>query len=372
MHPLKKYHDGNIGESTSSIFRENDVKMFIYVNQSFSKKIDYNVHGAGGGNFEINLNEFSSENHINIHINDWSHFTRFQLSDCQRSNKRHQSLKYIVNTYTKFYYPDPSKGYSQKYIEGVANQLRYYRCAIPLHRFELIMQKNLVEVFLKNAYFAEAASAGLVNFIIKESFTPTFYHMPKGTYPNVNDNYYFQHVELNVAVLRHWSRNVRMFMLDPDEYLMFNPSFTLSHLNDYANKYSTIFIKRAMTYCLTCLQNKKKEAEIETFSFNKNDYRIWQYTTLDKLFVNPNTCGNLVVHWMEGGKDPTHFMNSSVMFISHFENLQQYRWDPPLSELTNKESVTLNKAYPVLQHCDPVLYKSFTHIPTQYFNNTSS
>ena len=380
MNPQLRFREGHIGWSITSIFKDKAVKMNIYVNKTYSKKIDYYVSGRGGGHFLIDISEFSSHSYINIHINDWGHFSRFFISDCQRSKTQQQQQpapKYIVNIYTKYYYPDPSNGYNMKYVEGVANQVKYYRCALPLHRYEIIIQKNLIEVFLKNSYLAVAASNGLINFIIKESFVPgNLYHYPKSDYPDAYDNYIFQHIELNVAVLRHWSRvNVRMFMLDPDEYLIYHPSVTLNQLNGYVNKYSTVFMKRGMSYCLSCLQNNNnnnnnnKELEIDSFSFNKHDYRIWQFTTLDKLLVNPNTCGNLVVHWMEGGKNPLHWLNKSTIFIAHFENLLHNRWILKLSDLENKASLTVNNSYPVLQYCDPINAGSFTTTPKQYFKS---
>ena len=367
INPIRSYHDGNIGTSITSIFKDKKIKIFIYFNESYSRNINYFVQGVGGGNFEISLNEFSSDSIVNIHISDWSQFARFHVSDCLPP-KRQQSLKYVVTAFTKFFYPEPVTNYNMKYIEGVANQLKYHRCALPLHRYEIIIQKNLVEHFLKNSYIAEAASNGLVNFIIQESFIPIYYHLPKATYPNTKDNYFLQHIELNVAVLRHWSQSIRMFMLDPDEYLIFHRSFTLNQLNNYVNKYSTIFIKRSMTVCLSCLQNNKKEPEINTFSFTDNNYVNWQYTTLDKLLVNPNTCGNLVVHWMEGGSQPTHYMDRNILFISHFEQLFRHRWkDIKISDLIKKPSITKNTSFPVLKYCDPAYIKSYGDAPKQYF-----
>ena len=66
--------------------------------------------------------------------------------------------------------------------------------------------------------------------------------------------------------------------------------------------------------------------EIDYFSFNRNDYRIIDLHSisdsvkpLDKLFVNPNTCGNIAnkVHQIDESlsKKQIHKIDNNIMLI---------------------------------------------------------
>ena len=363
---IMKLHDGNIAPTVSSIFKDKKTRFYVFVNSSYSINIDYHVD-TGGGYFHLDLSKFADDDFVNIHINDWSHFARFEMSYCQQQ-KPQGDTRLIVNIYTKYYYDNP-RTYNHKYIEGLANQLRYYRCAIPLYKYEILVQKNLVPLFMKNAYIARAAAKGLVHFVIKDSYIPSLYHMPKSQYPGLKDNFYWHYLGENLSVLRHWTRNVRIFFLDPDEFLTFHPSITKPIFNEFLQKHGAILFTRYMSFCVSCLKNGTYP-EIQDFSFNKHDYRKNDIITIGKFAVDPNKCGILLVHWMTGGSVPTFEMKPTDMFIAHFENMFRYRWNKPEKELMKGESIS--DTYPVLKYCDPAQFTHFDPLPPKvYFNRAA-
>ncbi len=111
---------------------------------------------------------------VRITLNDWRHFITFSLSNCLKSTPEHQielqskpnrETQYIMNVYSR-YFNDPHK-FNHKSLTGFANHFLYHRCALGISHYELDIQPEQLQAFLKNPVLKVAAEQGYLTFILK-------------------------------------------------------------------------------------------------------------------------------------------------------------------------------------------------------------
>jgi hypothetical protein len=132
--------------------------------------INYGVW-MGGGDFRVDLSKKNYNSTVHITINDWMHYTIFIMSDCLPEYPKFlptEEPKYIMNVFTQ-YFDNPHK-LNKKAATGIANHFLYHRCALHLSHYEINVQREQVQYFMKNPVIAYAATNGWLTFIIKNSY----------------------------------------------------------------------------------------------------------------------------------------------------------------------------------------------------------
>lgn len=189
----------------------------------------------------------------------------------------------------------------------------------------------------------------------------------------------------NLALLRHWKENVRIFFYDSDEYLIFRDHFTpnqmLTNIDgtigltsdmavaldprnaDVASQVHALGVDRFMAFCVDCPRDKP---ELRYLSLTTYKFSIYEPKLMHpKLVVNPNKVGCYIVHWAGCGAE-TKMVPISDAYIIHFENIYTPRWNLTRNELLLKPAFNITKSASI---CDPgkfdwkVANSNAVHIP---------
>ena len=267
-------------------FRDN-VKLYFgaSVNDANGlKQVPYGIW-MGGGDFKVDISGIPSNGTAHIFINDWMHYTLFPLSDCTKLKPQGPETKYVMNLYTRYF--DNPHSLNKKAADGIAKHYLYHRCALRLSHYEINVQKEQVQYFMKHPVLAEAARAGFITFIIKNSAIPGPIRGAGG--PHGGSNCYWQQVSQNLGILRRWKQNVRIYLWDGDEYMMYHPSFTKEDFNRYVTTYPILAFERYMGFCFDC--PKDEGGELNYLNFNERNYKKSWRLNDPKLLVDPSHAG---------------------------------------------------------------------------------
>lgn len=330
------------------------------------KQVNFGMY-VGGGDFTADVSYRPRNGTVNIYINNWMHYTVFSLSNCIQSQQQIASPgdassnshantaakgppKYIMNLYTR-YFDNPHK-LNKKTIDAITNHFLYHRCALGLTHYELNIQKEQIPYFMQNPIIAEAARAGWITFIIKNSAVPP----PIRNAGNYGSNCYWQQISQNLGILRYWKQHARIYLWDGDEYMIYAANLTKSKFQEIVDTHPVLAFNRYMAYCLDC-GNEGHEGELKFLSFTDKIYKKNEPLRDPKLLVHPDKSGCFIIHWSGCGA-PTHHLDEGIAFVAHFENMFFMRFRKTHEELSAGE--TLNQVYPVMKHCDPTaLRQSF-------------
>jgi hypothetical protein len=252
-----------------------------------------------------------------------------------------------MNLYTR-YFDNPHR-LNKKTVEGIINHFLYHRCALGLSHYELNIQKEQIPYFMQNPIIAEAARAGWITFIIKNAAIPP----PIRNSGQYGSNCYWQQISQNLGILRYWKQNVRIYMWDGDEYMIYASNLTKSKFQEVVDAHPVLAFNRYMAFCLDC-GNTGHEGELKYLSFSDKIYKKSEPLAHPKLLVHPDKSGCFIIHW-SGCGDPTHHLDESIAFVAHFENMFQMRFRKSQEVLSKGES--LNELYPVMKHCDPIVLR---------------
>lgn len=335
------------------------------------KQVKYGIY-VGGGDFTADISYRQRNGTVNIYIEDWMHYTVFSLSNCIQSESYinthdtsttsespHNSdfvattPKYIMNLYTR-YFDNPHR-LNKKTVDGIINHFLYHRCALGLTHYELNIQKEQIPYFMQNPIIADAARNGWITFIIKNAAVPS----PIRNSGQHGSNCYWQQIAQNLGILRYWKQNVRIYLWDGDEYMIYASNLTKSKFQEVVNANPVLAFNRYMAFCLDC-GNTGHEGELKYLSFSEGIIKKSEPLRDPKLLVHPDKSGCFIIHWSGCGA-PTHHIDESMAFIAHFENMFQMRFRKSREELSRGES--LNENYKVMKYCDPiVLRQSYTSV----------
>lgn len=298
----------------------------------------------GGGDFFFDLPEGTPSNHkVDIQVVGFRHYTRFRVSNCVKKPAVSAETKYLMHIHLRDY--SVKHEYQKSIIDGIAYHMAYHRCALNLDKYEVVIQEEHLQQYLANSRIAHAVKQGWIRFIIRNPVIPA----PLMQVGSSSNCYYQAHTE-NMALLRHWQENVRMFFWDSDEFLATAPDVTPKELTSLVLSKPSVGFKRRMIFCDDCDSDK---SEIMSMSLTKS--RLVTNTIVlahPKLNVDPNQVGCFIVHWSGCGFEAVNLPLDRV-YITHFENLHQKRWS---RNRRKKYNETLFVPSAIQKTCDPVNY----------------
>lgn len=315
------------------------------------KRIDYGIW-MGGGEFKVDLSHKANNATVNIYIEDWMHYIPFSLQDCTkfRPESKLPETKYVMNMYTR-YFDNPHK-LDTRAIDAIAKHYLYHRCALGLSNYEINLQKEQIPYFMKNPVIAEGARSGLITFILKNPYIPT----PIRNAGRGGSDCYWQQISQNLALLRRWKQNVRLYLWDGDEYMTYSPLFTKQEFNALVQEHPVLAFDRYMAFCEDC--PKDPEGELKYLSFTDRKYKKSDKLQHPKLLVDPTQAGCFMIHWSGCGSTTSkpawthhpraYHVNDTLAFVSHFENMYFVRFEKDISK-----NIDLNVEYPMMKYCDP-------------------
>mmetsp|Transcript_5723 Transcript_5723/g.7941 ORF Transcript_5723/g.7941 Transcript_5723/m.7941 type:complete len:446 (+) Transcript_5723:46-1383(+) len=266
-----------------------------------------------GGDFYIDVSQKPANSEIIISVEGWLRYTSFSLSKCTKSLPQPAEPEYLMHVHT-YDHPKSIK-LNKLYPSGIAHHLVYHRCALNVTKYELIIQPEHLQRYLRNPHLAKFAQQGWLKFVLKSD------HPSRMNLPFIYN--YHQGIYENQALLQHWKTNVRIFFFNPDEFVAYNPALTFAEFDQkYLGTRSNVAFDRYMTFCVDCKQNSP---ELPQLSFTDRRYKLTEKLQHPKLFIDPNENGCILVHWSQCGKPETRLSNETA-YILHFENLYKKRW----------------------------------------------
>jgi hypothetical protein len=304
----------------------------------------------GGQAFKANISSVTTS-HVVVSIEGWVRYTAFPLSDCQQSSDfdnpvkigqpRNPKLVIIANTPDTF-------NISQKslFTRMVSNHLLYHRCALGIQGYEVIVQHDHIDKYLQNPQLRHFFDLGWITLVTKP-FRPARRQLPK--------DYIWQSLYENLAILRHWKKDVYLLNFDPDEYLVYSADrFTnSSQFRDLIFSHSNLVIDRYNTHCLTGCKHDRIDGAISFTS--PRTYGKDKMLTLERYpkiiyDVEKNSCS--YVHYMTCRTGDDIRLDNNTAYMLHFENLLLFREKTNFTEKNDLlEAVDLN--HPLLKICNP-------------------
>jgi hypothetical protein len=219
--------------------------------------------GHGGVDLFFNISQSVNEEHlVDVTFNGVKHYTRFPVSMCQKTKTPTVQTKYIMHIHLKDHL-EPLD-INHRTIEGIANHAIYHRCALKLARYEVVIQREQLSLFLANHKIMYLVSDGYLHFLLRNPFVPSPLHMP-----NQASNCYYQAYTQNLAILQHWKENTKIYFWDSDEYMNFDGDLTAQGFMDLVEAHSALGFDRYMTFCKSCTPGKP---EVKHLSFTHSKY----------------------------------------------------------------------------------------------------
>jgi hypothetical protein len=275
-----------------------------------------------------------------IKIEGVKHYARFPVSKCTAAPIKTEKMKYITHIHLREF--TNAQSMNRNIIDGVVKHILYHHCLLQVSYHEIVIQREQIKIFTENPKIASFLRKGWLKLMIRNPSIPAPIDMTGGS------NCYWQGYTENLALLRHWKENVKMYMMDSDEYIVLpnESKYSLQNFWDDANKYEAVGIERIYSFCIDCPRDKP---ELKHLSFTKQRYTYSGKLNDPKLLVNPDKVGCYIVHWAGCGV-PTHRLPIENIFLLHFENLYIARWHK------SKEELLKDPQYNVTQNvlaCDP-------------------
>ena len=327
-----------------------DRHLFMYAN---GRPINIRIW-LGGADFNFYIVDTEKGSLIQISIKGFKHYTYFDSNSCTEKKSTSYAIrsntdidkretKYVMHIHLRQYYNTSHN--IGKVIRGIANHAYYHRCALQLDRYEFVIHKEQAHLFLENSAIKKAVDEGWMRMIVRNPIIPA--PIKIGHHPS---NCYWQAYVENMALLRYWKEDVRMYFFDSDEYIWFADNVTTTGYREVLRNNGVVGFERYMTFCSTC---SDKQGELNHFSFRNTQYKIVR-KKLDhtKLVVDPNQAGCYIVHWAGCGPRQYTYPIEEARIL-HFENLYIPRWKYSHSFIQDTDPLTPSK---VNLKCDPKLF----------------
>ena len=298
----------------------------------------------GGADFTVDVSKKPLNSFMTVSVEGWSQITAFPISQCRPNVVEVRDTNLVMHVHTFDQYNKPQ---NSRLLRGLAKHLVYHRCALNLTKYEVVIQDDHLKQYLKNDDLRRFAEQGTLIFLLKG------YNPPRLGYGNCN----WQSVYENMAILRYWKQDTRLAIWNSDEYISYNPSISAVQLRQQLMSYSSVGIRRYMTFCREgCVKDK---AELRYLSFSKSKYGMHPDKLSDpKLIINPDKVGCFIMHWAGCG-DATEFLSNDTALILHFENLYDARWKSDAYVMKNMTDLDLNRL--PLMTCDPDRIHTFSY-----------
>lgn len=297
-------------------------KLLLYANNQL---INSSIFTVGGGEFYLNTDKvMMSSNYlreslvVQITVADWKHFASFPLSQCIPGNgnlKQYVSKppKYVMSVYLmedSSLQLDPAV--QSHLAHSVSNHMNYHKCVLNISSYEIVLERHQVVHLMNNPILRHAAENGFLTFLTKENSPPKV----------LGKHYKWQVVYMNLIVLRHWTKNVRVFLMDPDEFIRIRPAME-TELHLLLMKHHTVNFQRKMIVCADCIPHTAE------YGYHVSEQKYWMsdHHISTKVALNPNSAGCMKVHFSLCAQSKMR-LDSRVAEIAHFENLHLFRIDP--------------------------------------------
>jgi hypothetical protein len=310
----------------------------------------YYMSDIGGNAFTTNISHVT-ESHVVISIEGWVRYAAFPIADCQSSSDfenpvkigepRNPKLVIIANTPDMFNITQKSL-----FTRMVSNHLLYNRCALGIHGYEVFIQHDHIDKYLQNPQLRHFFDLGWITLITKP-FQPARRQLPK--------DYIWQSTYENLAILRHWKKNVYLLNFDPDEYIIYpTDRFTnSSQFRDLIFSHSSLVVERYNTHCLTgCAHDREHGAVSFTAPRTYGRERMLSLVRYPKLIYDTERNSCSYVHYMTCRTGDDIRLENTTAYILHFENLLLFREKTNFTEKSDLlEPVDLE--HPLLKICNP-------------------
>lgn len=313
-------------------------KLLLYAN---NQRINSTIFTAGGGEFYLSINNVVTRSIylrestvVQITVAEWQHFASFPVSLCVSGNENSKQFvskppKYVMSVYLmedSSLQLDPANQWHLAH--SLENHMNYHKCTLNISSYEIVLERTQVVHLMNNHILRQAAENGFLTFLIKEN----------SPIKVLGKHYKWQVVYMNLVVLRHWTKNVRVFLLDPDEFIRVRPAMQ-TELQLLLMKHDAVNFQRKMIVCANCPPHT---AEYD-YRLDEHKYVMSDHHINTKVALNPNSAGCMKVHFSLCAKS-TIRLDSRVAEIAHFENLHGFRIDPNEKSL-NFYSVDLSDMY---------------------------
>ena len=289
--------------------------------------------------------------HVVISIEGWLRYASFPMSECQQSSDfespikigqpRDPKLVIVVTTPDTF-------NISQKslFTRMVSNHILYNRCALGIQGYEVIEQHDHIDKYLQNPHLRHYLDMGWLTLFTKPS-QPSRRMLAK--------DYSRQSLYENLAILRHWKKDVYIMNLDPDEYLLYPTDiFTnSSSFRDMIFSHGNLVIDRWNTYCISgCTHDHVDGAVSFTAPRSYGKEKELTLTRYPKLVYDvERNSGSFVHHMTMQTGDNFHLPNTTALIL-HLQNLFNFRVQTNFTENPDMlDPVDLD--HPLLKTCNP-------------------
>ena len=137
----------------------------IYVSHTLYNTLYYvTLHRMGGGDFRINLSHKSDNDTAFIYIDNWRHYTTFQMWNCipspsslrpktnlntattttttsNTNNDSSNKRRYIMSIYTRYF--ENTNRFNRLALTAISNHYLYHYCALDLTYYEISVRHAL-------------------------------------------------------------------------------------------------------------------------------------------------------------------------------------------------------------------------------------
>ena len=337
---------GNMGVGMlidSNIMRDT-VKLFVD-----GQQINY-MSDVGGQAFWANVSTVTTS-HVVVSIEGWLRYTAFPMSECEQSanfespvrigQPRKPKLIILANTPDTFNISQRSL-----FTRMVSNHLLYHRCALGIQGYEVIIQHDHIDKYLQNPHLRHFFDMGWITLITKP-FRPARRMLPL--------DYIWQSLYENLAILRHWKKDVYMLNFDPDEYLMYQTDqFTnSSQFRDLIFSHGNLIVDRWNAFCLTgCDHDHVNGAVSFTAPRIYGKEKHLRVHDPPKLIYDVEQNSASYIHDMKLMTGDSFHPSSPFVYMLHFKNLLKFRDQTNFTENAGVlDPVDLD--HPLLKLCNP-------------------
>lgn len=292
----------------------------------------------GGYTFFTHLVRTAPER-VEVGIRGWPATFFFPTALCTPAVNRPHTRVMNVNIESRTLAWRHGDAHHDRMIRMLEAHYTHARCSLGVALYEIECDAAFKELLLDSSPFmANLVASGNVSIITDrtDAFSDTT-----------------QSAKQNIALLRHWRRNVSVFLFDPDEWVIFPTPADRALLEEVMlNTDDHISIPRPSTFCTSCKEQNTTDVEaLHSRNTNVTFFIDWTGWTdrigYRKSIVFPDVVHSAVIHgcwkiWfpntplgdlLRGRTTPTHKVDFSVegkssnFYVAHFVNAFNQRHD---------------------------------------------
>ena len=278
---------------------------------------------------------------VSVGVAGWGSYFEFPLRLCALPSQKRQnatqrimhSLQWDLSTSNQGAISHPIN--TSTFAAAVRRHALFHACYAGITTYELVVQESSIPLFLESSDFEQIVRTGLVHFILKPPL-PSFRH-GKGLR--------WQALYQNLAILRHWGNNVRLFMFDPDEFLFADD--IEEDLNWRLEKTSVLVFER---FNVVCFDEVDQQPDVFKPFSNKWIQVLKPLAT--KLAIDPSGTWEVYVHHAIPMKqNMSTRVTDNKLRVLHFPNFYGKRSRVPFEKHEHFEQELVMAS--VFRQCDP-------------------